>query len=141
MEEQTDPRIKQFGEYIARKVAEQTVRSFNPQEDGRLRAYQDVRTLYEQTFQVVLSQDVESYERTYAKLYQTQVADLEFSVRTRNCLKFGGIVNLSQLVKLSERELSELRSWGGTQRFLMGETSLNEIKLKLTELGLSLRTD
>lgn len=58
------------------------------------------------------------------------VADLELTVRARNCLDSGEIASVAQLVQRSEPELLGLRSFG--------RTSLREVKRKLTELGLTL---
>ncbi len=58
------------------------------------------------------------------------VADLELTVRARNCLDSGEIATVAQLVQRSEPELLGLRSFG--------RTSLREVKRKLTELGLTL---
>ena len=60
---------------------------------------------YEQTFRVDLSRDVAGYEVSYNHLYQTQVADLDLSARSKNVLKHGGIKTLEHLVKKSEKEL------------------------------------
>ena len=58
------------------------------------------------------------------------IADLELSVRARNCLDGANIVTLEDLVTLSENEVMNLKN--------LGKTSLTEIKTKLAEQGLSL---
>lgn len=59
------------------------------------------------------------------------VANLELSVRSRNCMNRLGIKTLEELLSRSEQELLAAKNFG--------ETSLNEIKSRLSELGLSLR--
>ena len=58
------------------------------------------------------------------------IADLDLSVRASNCLESANITSLNQLTSLSESDLLKIRSFG--------KTSLNEIKRKLEDLGLSL---
>jgi DNA-directed RNA polymerase subunit alpha len=59
------------------------------------------------------------------------VGNLELSVRSRNCMNRLGIKTVEELLSRSEQELLAAKNFG--------ETSLNEIKSRLTELGLSLR--
>ena len=59
-----------------------------------------------------------------------RVDEMKFSVRTTNGLNNANIITVGQLAVKTEQELMDLRSFG--------EKSLNEIKTKLTELGLSL---
>jgi len=58
------------------------------------------------------------------------IAELELSVRARNCLDGANIQTLRDLVSLSENEVMNLKN--------LGKTSLTEIKTKLSEQGLSL---
>jgi DNA-directed RNA polymerase subunit alpha len=58
------------------------------------------------------------------------IAELELSVRARNCLDGANITTLDQLVSMSEAEVMNLKN--------LGKTSLTEIKSKLAERGLSL---
>ncbi|MBK9126720.1 MAG: DNA-directed RNA polymerase subunit alpha [Phycisphaerales bacterium] len=64
-----------------------------------------------------------------AKLDQS-LATLELSVRASNCLEAAKISTIGELVRLSEAELLELRSFG--------KTSLLEVKEKLGKIGLRL---
>ena len=64
-----------------------------------------------------------------AKL-ECSVASLDLSVRASNCLEAAKIITVSDLVRMDENQLMQLRSFG--------KTSLMEVKRKLTELGLSL---
>lgn len=58
------------------------------------------------------------------------LSDLKLSVRASNCLENMDIRTVGQLVVQNEDQLLELRNFG--------ETSLNEVKQKLTEIGLRL---
>ncbi len=58
------------------------------------------------------------------------LAELELSVRATNCLESEGITSVRDLVIRSDEELLEVRNFG--------ETTLREVKGKLTERGLSL---
>ena len=61
------------------------------------------------------------------------VSDLNLSVRARKCMNRLGIGALSELVQRSADELLEAKNFG--------MTSLNEVREKLRQLGLSLRGD
>ncbi|MBM3987971.1 MAG: DNA-directed RNA polymerase subunit alpha [Planctomycetes bacterium] len=58
------------------------------------------------------------------------VAELELSVRAKNCLDGANITTIGQLVSMSETDVMNLKN--------LGKTSLTEIKSKLVERGLSL---
>src|SRR6188508_608582 len=58
------------------------------------------------------------------------IADLKLSVRATNCLESENITVLRELVTKSEDQLLEIRNFG--------DTTLNEVKQKLEELGLHL---
>ncbi|MBN1366854.1 MAG: DNA-directed RNA polymerase subunit alpha [Dehalococcoidales bacterium] len=64
------------------------------------------------------------------ELSNKPVDQLNLSVRTMNCLRRGGIVTVGELTVKSERDLLTLRNFG--------QKSLNEIRDKLAEMGLSL---
>ncbi|MBI4287657.1 MAG: DNA-directed RNA polymerase subunit alpha [Chloroflexi bacterium] len=59
--------------------------------------------------------------------YNMPLEKLEFSVRTFNCLKRGGVNTLGQLLEKSEEELMALRHFG--------EKSRQEVEEKLQQLG------
>ena len=74
-------------------------------------------------------------ERTRANdearvLMSRPIADLELSVRARNCLDSANVSTVGQLVAMSEGEVMKLKN--------LGKTSLAEIKSRLAERGLSL---
>jgi DNA-directed RNA polymerase subunit alpha len=63
----------------------------------------------------------------------TIIEDLNLSVRSYNCLKREGINTVGDLVQRSEQELMDIRNFGSK--------SIDEVKAKLEELGLSLREE
>jgi DNA-directed RNA polymerase subunit alpha len=58
------------------------------------------------------------------------IAELNLSVRATNCLESENITTVRDLVTRNPDQLLEVRNFG--------ETTLNEVREKLTELGLSL---
>ncbi|HMC66809.1 MAG TPA: DNA-directed RNA polymerase subunit alpha C-terminal domain-containing protein, partial [Gemmataceae bacterium] len=58
------------------------------------------------------------------------LAELELSVRATNCLESEGITTVKDLVIRNDDELLEVRNFG--------ETTLKEVKQKLSERGLHL---
>ena len=64
------------------------------------------------------------------KLLNMSVNEIELSVRAANCLNNANITSVGQLAMKSEQEMLKYRNFG--------KKSLNEIKDKLTALGLSL---
>ncbi len=65
------------------------------------------------------------------KAPDARIEELDFSVRTYNCLKKAGITNVQDLVQTSEQELMNIRNFG--------RKSLNEVKDKLAAMDLGLR--
>lgn len=65
--------------------------------------------------------------------YAITVEELNLSVRSYNCLKREGINSVGDLVEKSEAELMDIRNFG--------QKSIDEVKAKLEELGLSLREE
>jgi DNA-directed RNA polymerase subunit alpha len=61
---------------------------------------------------------------------QKRIEDLELSVRSRNAMRNLGVETLGDLSKLSEKDLMVVKNFG--------QTSMNEVKEKLAEYGLSL---
>lgn len=59
------------------------------------------------------------------------VTDIEFSVRARRCMQRLNIETIGDLCQKTEQELTSTKNFG--------ETSLNEVKQRLGELGLGLR--
>ncbi len=65
--------------------------------------------------------------------YGITIEELNLSVRSYNCLKREGINQVGDLVEKSETELMDIRNFG--------QKSIDEVKLKLEELGLGLREE
>jgi DNA-directed RNA polymerase subunit alpha len=65
--------------------------------------------------------------------YQITIEELNLSVRSYNCLKREGINTVGDLLQKSESELMDIRNFG--------QKSIDEVKLKLEELGLGLREE
>jgi DNA-directed RNA polymerase subunit alpha len=59
------------------------------------------------------------------------IESLDLTVRSYNCLKREGINNVSELVALSEHQLMNIRNFG--------QKSVDEVRDKLVEMGLSLK--
>ncbi len=66
-----------------------------------------------------------------ATALQMPIEDMDFSVRSYNCLKREGVTNVGQLVEKTEEDLLDVRNFG--------QKSIDEVKQKLAEMGLSLR--
>ncbi len=62
-----------------------------------------------------------------------RIDEIELSVRSTNCLSGANIDTIAELVSIPERKMLEFRNFG--------KKSLNEIKAKLHEMGLSLGMD
>ena len=62
----------------------------------------------------------------------TPIEDMDFSVRSYNCLKREGVTTVGELVEKSEEDLLGIRNFG--------QKSIDEVKQKLAEMGLSLKT-
>ena len=58
---------------------------------------------------------------------------LDLSVRTSNCLREANIVNFAQLIGKSISELKKIKGFGNK--------SLNELRTKLSRIGLSLNEE
>jgi len=58
------------------------------------------------------------------------IEDMDFSVRSYNCLKREGVQTVGELVQKTEQDLLDIRNFG--------QKSIEEVKQKLGELGLSL---
>lgn len=65
-----------------------------------------------------------------SEMLDRPLAELELSVRARNCLDGANLNTIRDLVRLSEAEVMKLKN--------LGKTSLTEIKNRLAELDLSL---
>jgi DNA-directed RNA polymerase subunit alpha len=66
-------------------------------------------------------------------ILEAPVGDLNLSVRARKCLSRLNLVSIGELLSKTADELLSVRNFG--------VTSLNEVRAKLTEMGLRLRND
>ena len=67
------------------------------------------------------------------KMLEMTIEELDLSVRSYNCLKRAGINTVQELTNKSEPEMIKVRN--------LGRKSLEEVKVKLHDLGLGLRKD
>lgn len=74
---------------------------------------------------------VEREENEKEKVLEMSIEELELSVRSSNCLRRADIHTVEQLISKSEEDMAKVRN--------LGKKSLNEIKKRLSEIGLSLR--
>lgn len=74
---------------------------------------------------------VEREENEKEKVLEMSIEELELSVRSSNCLRRADIHTVEQLISRSEEDMAKVRN--------LGKKSLNEIKKRLNEIGLSLR--
>ena len=76
---------------------------------------------------------VEKEETHKEKMLEMTIEELDLSVRSYNCLKRAGINTVKELTDLTEADMMKVRN--------LGQKSLEEIKLKLNDLGVSFRQD
>ena len=76
---------------------------------------------------------VEKEEDQKEKVLEMTIEELDLSVRSYNCLKRAGINTVLELANKSEDEMMKVRN--------LGRKSLEEVKAKLDELNLELRTE
>ncbi|WP_394282141.1 DNA-directed RNA polymerase subunit alpha [Corynebacterium sp.] len=70
-------------------------------------------------------------ETEYIAAYNLPIEDLNFSVRSYNCLKRQEIHTVGELAECTESDLLDIRNFG--------QKSINEVKIKLASLGLTLK--
>lgn len=76
---------------------------------------------------------VEKEEDQKEKVLEMTIEELDLSVRSYNCLKRAGINTVQELSNKTEEDMMKVRN--------LGRKSLEEVKAKLDDLGLSLRKD
>jgi DNA-directed RNA polymerase subunit alpha len=74
---------------------------------------------------------VEKEEEQKNRLMEMTIEELDLSVRSYNCLKRAGINTVEELTRKTEEDMMKVRN--------LGRKSLEEVKVKLGGLGLSLR--
>ena len=65
------------------------------------------------------------------KLLETPIEELEFSVRSYNCLKRAGINVVADIVSKTEQDMIKVRN--------LGKKSLDEVISKVKDLGLEFK--
>ena len=76
--------------------------------------------------------DEESEDNEQKKLMEKSIEELDFSVRSYNCLKKSNINTFGDIVNKSEEEIMGIKN--------LGKKSFEEIKEKVKEYGLSLKS-
>ncbi|MDN7247539.1 DNA-directed RNA polymerase subunit alpha [Planococcus shenhongbingii] len=76
---------------------------------------------------------VEKEEDQKEKVLEMTIEELDLSVRSYNCLKRAGINTVHELASKSEDDMMKVRN--------LGRKSLEEVKVKLEDLGLGLRKE
>lgn len=76
---------------------------------------------------------VEKEDTKKEKQLEMTIEELDLSVRSYNCLKRAGINTVQELTEKSEADMMRVRN--------LGRKSMEEVKNKLIDLGLSLRQD
>ncbi|SJZ91496.1 DNA-directed RNA polymerase subunit alpha [Pilibacter termitis] len=76
---------------------------------------------------------VEKEETQKEKVLEMTIEEMDLSVRSYNCLKRAGINTVQELADKTEAEMSKVRN--------LGRKSLDEVKMKLHDLGLGLRKE
>ena len=71
---------------------------------------------------------IEKEESKKEKVLETTIEELDLSVRSYNCLKRAGIINVEDLTNKTEEEMMKVRN--------LGRKSLEEVTNKLHSLGL-----
>ncbi len=107
------------------------VRSFECLSTNILRHHLDVFCDYDKNVVIEFEEAGEKVSAEHAKLKKVlnmSVNEIELSVRAANCLNNANITTVGQLAMKSEQEMLKYRNFG--------KKSLNEIKEKLSALGL-----
>jgi DNA-directed RNA polymerase subunit alpha len=76
---------------------------------------------------------VEKEEDQKEKVLEMTIEELDLSVRSYNCLKRAGLNTVQELTHKTEDDMMKVRN--------LGRKSLEEVKVKLNELGLGLRKE
>ncbi len=76
---------------------------------------------------------IEKEEASKEKVLEMTIEELDFSVRSFNCLKRAGINTVEDLIKFTEEDMIKVRN--------LGKKSLEEVISKIASLGLSLRRE
>ncbi len=80
-----------------------------------------------QSVEIMVEKDNKNKER----ILEMTLEDLDFSVRSFNCLKRAGVITVEDLLKLTEEDLMKVRN--------LGRKSLEEVIKKIESLGFKLK--
>ena len=91
--------------------------------------------LFTNLTEVAIAADVmkEAEKTSDDRILERTIEELDLSVRSYNCLKRAGINTVFDLTEKSEPEMMKVRN--------LGRKSLEEVKIKLADLGLGLKND
>lgn len=91
--------------------------------------------LFTNLTEVAIAADVmkEAEQTSDDRILERTIEELDLSVRSYNCLKRAGINTVFDLTEKSEPEMMKVRN--------LGRKSLEEVKVKLIDLGLGLKND
>lgn len=91
--------------------------------------------LFTNLTEIAIATDVmKEVDTTYDdRILERTIEELDLSVRSYNCLKRAGINTVYDLTEKSEAEMMKVRN--------LGRKSLEEVKIKLADLGLGLKND
>ena len=91
--------------------------------------------LFTNLTEIAIATDVmkEVYTTSDDRILERTIEELDLSVRSYNCLKRAGINTVYDLTEKSEAEMMKVRN--------LGRKSLEEVKIKLADLGLGLKND
>ena len=92
-------------------------------------------TLFTNLTEIAIATDVMKEVDTTSddRILERTIEELDLSVRSYNCLKRAGINTVYDLTEKSEAEMMKVRN--------LGRKSLEEVKIKLADLGLGLKND
>lgn len=96
-----------------------------------LKAYFDLFSAFEREVVPAISKDALAPEHPGEPAPFIRIEELDFSVRTYNCLKKANILTIPDLVQYTEADLMQIRNFG--------RKSLTEVREKLSGLGQSLK--
>lgn len=112
-----------YGEEV--KKMQDDITSLKKDLAEQLSKYKSIKSKLEQ-----LEESKEEKEEFKKELFNTDIRNLELSVRSYHCLKRAGITTIGELTQKTEEELMRIRN--------LGRKTLKEVIQKLSEIGLHL---
>ena len=99
------------------------------------RILRELLNLFTNLTEIAIATDVMKEVDTTSddRILERTIEELDLSVRSYNCLKRAGINTVYDLTEKSEAEMMKVRN--------LGRKSLEEVKIKLADLGLGLKND